>query len=71
MDLNRLEMIVVKKQCPKCDLGMVRETAARIYKCDRSQCGEIFDFSLLSDAMIDMLLDRKKTEVGKRDNGTS
>jgi len=59
MDLKKIEAIIKRKVCPKCELGMVRETEVRVYRCDHSQCGEVYDFSLLSEKMLDLLLGQK------------
>jgi len=63
MDIRKIEAIISCKVCPKCELGMVRETKRRMYRCDYSQCGEVYDFSLLSEKMITMLLEHKVGEV--------
>ena len=60
MDIGKIEAIIRSRVCPKCELGMVRETADRLYRCDHSQCGEVYDFSLLSEKMIGILLERKQ-----------
>ena len=63
MDLNKLDSIIHKKLCPKCNLGMVRETAARVYTCDHSKCGKVYDFSCITDGMLRLLLESGKPGV--------
>lgn len=58
MDLKKLETIVHVKCCPHCNIGAVKETAKRVYTCDYSKCGEVYDFSFLSESMLRELLDR-------------
>ncbi len=58
MDLKKLETIVHVKCCPQCNVGVVKETAKRVYTCDHPKCGEVYDFSSLSESMIQALLDR-------------
>ena len=60
MDIRKIEAVVNRRICPKCELGMVRETEDRVYQCDHSQCGEVYDFSLLPEKMINMLLDQEQ-----------
>ncbi len=60
MDISKLEAVIVGKVCPSCALGMVRETGCRVYTCNHSKCGAVFDFSPLTDGMIKMLLQKDK-----------
>lgn len=60
MDIGKLDSIILRRLCPKCNLGRTRETVARVYVCDHSQCGEVFDFSVLTDSMLQLLLDTEK-----------
>lgn len=57
MDLTKLDTIILQKRCPACNLGLVRETSARVYACDHAKCGEVYDFSVLTDSMLKLLLD--------------
>ncbi len=66
MDLKKLEAVVVTKICPACALGMVRETESRVYRCNYSQCGAVFDFSPLTDGMITMLLQKDGKQPAKK-----
>jgi len=63
MDLKKIEAIVKRKVCPKCELGMVRETEDRLYRCDHSRCGEVYDLSLLTETMIVMLLNQDRENL--------
>lgn len=65
MDLKKLETIVHVKCCPQCNVGMIKETAKRVYTCDYSKCGEVYDFSSLSESMIRALLDRHERAAGQ------
>lgn len=56
MNIKHIDSIVRMKLCPKCAIGMTRELSAKVYRCDYSMCNETYDFSLLSDDMIKMLL---------------
>ena len=67
MDLNKLDSIILRKRCPACNLGMVRELSVRVYACDRVRCGEVYDFSGLTDGMLKLLLEPEKR--GARRNG--
>ena len=60
MNIKHIDSVVRMKLCPACSAGMTREIDRSIYQCDRSNCGEIFDFSLLSDAMLHELLDKER-----------
>lgn len=60
MDLQKLEAVIQKKLCPKCNIGMVSRTGNKVYTCGYSRCGEQFDFSFLSDEMIRLLMDKVK-----------
>ncbi len=57
MDIKKLHTIIRKNLCPRCNIGAARDTAGRVYVCDYAKCGEVFDFSFLSDTMIRRLLD--------------
>ncbi len=69
MDLSKLDSIIHKKVCPKCNLGMVRETATRVYTCDHSKCGTVYDFSCLTDGMLRLLLESKKGTIRRGKKG--
>ncbi len=67
MDIGKLEAVIVQKICPTCALGMMRETENKVYRCSHSKCGAVFDFSPLTDGMIDMLLQKGgKQQAAKR-----
>ena len=59
MNLKHLDMAVRQKICPVCSAGMTQEISPRIYRCRRVRCGETFDFSQLTDAMLRELLKKK------------
>ncbi|HWR71993.1 MAG TPA: hypothetical protein VN604_02380 [Nitrospirota bacterium] len=65
MDLKKLEAIIHVKRCPQCTIGSVKETATRVYTCDYPKCGEVYDFSSLSESMIRALLDRYERAAGQ------
>jgi len=56
MNIKYLESVIRRRLCPACGAGMTREIARNVYQCDRTHCGETFDFSLLSESMINELL---------------
>ena len=60
MNIKHIKSVVRMKVCPVCSSGMVKEICRKVYQCSRARCGETFDFSLLSDAMIDELLRKKE-----------
>lgn len=67
MDIGNLKSVILWKLCPTCTLGMVRETKDKVFTCSHSHCGAVFDFSVLSDTMIEMLLQREgETAAGKQ-----
>jgi len=47
--------------CPKCTIGTTRELSEKVYRCDYSMCSETYDYSLLSDEMVKMLLHKPPT----------
>lgn len=63
MNIKHIESVVRRKICPVCSIGMTREIGSKVYQCSRARCGETFNFSLLSDAMILELL-AKEQESG-------
>ena len=63
MDIRNLESVVLWKLCPTCTLGMVRETNDKVFTCNHSHCGAVFDFSALSDSMIAMLLQKEQKKL--------
>lgn len=63
MDIRSLESVVLWKLCPTCTLGMVRETSEKVFSCNHSHCGAVFDFSALSDSMIVTLLQNEQTKL--------
>jgi len=67
MDIRKMEAIINRKACPKCECGLVSETEDRVYRCGHAQCGEVYDFSLLSEKMIGMLLDRETKKQYKEE----
>jgi len=67
MDLTKLDSIIHRKLCPTCNIGMVREMSARVYACDHATCGEVYDFSVLTEGMLKLLLDTERQ--GARRNG--
>ena len=69
MDIGNLESVVLWKLCPTCSLGMVRETKDKVFTCNHSHCGAVFDFSALSETTIAMLL--QKNDRHSRDSGTT
>lgn len=66
MNIQHIESVVRRNVCPVCSIGTTKEIGRNIYQCSRSRCGEIFNFSLLSDAMINELLKRE----GEQNPGT-
>ena len=60
MDIRNLESVVLWKLCPACTLGMVHETKDKVFTCNHSHCGAVFDFFALSDTMIATLLQRQQ-----------
>ncbi|MGE5838547.1 MAG: hypothetical protein ACM34H_01335 [Deltaproteobacteria bacterium] len=60
MDLKKLETIIHIGCCPHCNIGVIKETAKRVYTCDHPECNEVYDFTSLSDSMIPALLDRMR-----------
>ena len=72
MDLKKLETIIHIGCCPHCNTGVIKERAKRVYTCDHPECGEVYDFSSLSDSMILALLDRyEQAAGGQRDLDTA
>jgi len=63
MDIRKIDAVVNHKVCPKCERGLVRETEKRMYRCDYSHCGEVYDFSLLSEKMIGLLLGQERENM--------
>lgn len=55
MNIKHIELVVHMRFCPKCTIGMTRELAAKVYRCDYSMCNETYDYSHLSDETIKML----------------
>jgi hypothetical protein len=71
MNMKKIEMILLHKLCPKCNIGMVQETGSRVYTCLHSRCGEVFDFSIFSDTMIREIIEKcRREELLKRRQGT-
>lgn len=60
METRNLEAVLLWKLCPICTLGIVRETDDKVFMCNHSQCGAVFDFSAIPDMMIAMLLQREQ-----------
>jgi hypothetical protein len=60
MDVKALESVVLWKLCPTCTIGMVREVHDRVFICNHSHCGAVFDYSTLSDSTISMLLQKER-----------
>ena len=70
MNIKHIESVVQKKLCPVCGNGMTREIEHKVYRCDHARCGETFNFSLLSDAMIQELLAKKRDSEMSREKST-
>jgi hypothetical protein len=56
MNIKLIESVMRRKRYPKCTIGTTRELAKNVYRCDYSMCNETYDYSLLSDTTIEMLL---------------
>jgi len=54
--MTALKVILETRTCPKCEIGMVKEIRKGFYECERSLCGEIFDFSDYSDLSLPEVL---------------
>jgi hypothetical protein len=61
MNIKHIESVMRLKLCPKCTIGTTRELAKYVYRCDYSMCNETYDYSLLSDTTIHMLLATPRT----------
>jgi ribosomal protein L37AE/L43A len=69
MAARDLEAVLLWKLCPSCTLGTVRETNDKVFRCNDSHCGAVFDFSAISDTMIAMLLQKEQnTPPGQQQN---
>jgi Zn-finger nucleic acid-binding protein len=64
MDVKTVESVVLWKLCPTCTVGMVHEAREKVFICNHSGCGAVFDLSALSDATISMLLQKERKTPG-------
>jgi len=63
VNIKQIEFVMRMRLCPKCTIGMTRELSEKVYRCDYSMCSETYDYSLLSDEMVKMLLHKPPTQA--------